>query len=364
MRAIWLCMLAACYRSGGECAVSGTCVGDEAGVDVSDAPCFGADSGVYRRICPGKDFKDATLDATKVDTSVDCDFIVPPRPGVVGELPLCGLVFGTVHIADVTAAGDRPLLVFARTLLSVEGLLDVASRAATPGVVPAGATIPCPDAMGASSISGGGGGAGGSFGTAGGPGGAGNDASGGTPSGLVVPLFVRAGCAGSAGGSGSQAGGAGGKPGGAVYLMSPTMIDVVSSGTINASGAGAPGGAGGGGGGGGGSGGMIVFDAPSLQIQGRVFALGGGGGSGATQTGGPGGEALGPGNYASGGIDGTGFGGAGGRGAAAGPNGDGENGFAAGGGTSGGGGGGGGVGVIKISSPLLSGGNIDPMPTP
>jgi hypothetical protein len=253
--------------------------------------------------------------------------------------------------------GSLPLVIVSQSTMQIDGTLDVSSHRVLP------ANNRGPDASpgsGCTGVSPGGhgGGYGGSFGTLGGVGGSG----GGNPPALITATTLRGGCSGSDGGGngGQRANG-----GGAVYLIAVTNI--VVTGMIDASGAGAGGASGsnGGnkGGGGGGAGGMVVFDAPSLSIQGSVFANGGGGGEGSDFM--SGGSAFDPFGYMAGGLGGSGASGGGGDG------GDGAAGTSNGatggdgGGGNGGGGGGGGVGVIytyggtttstQVSPPAVAG---------
>jgi len=329
----------------------GTCAGD-AGVDDTGAPCFGSDSNVYRQVCPGTSFVSTTVSGVTIDTATDCDFIVAPRVTELGELELCGVAFDTVNITQLAAIGPRPLLIFARTLLSVEGEVDVASHVTSPTVDPAGVALACEEGFGVKATGGAGGSAGGSFGTQGGKGGAGNGAQGGLQTTPLIPTFTRGGCAGTQGGDSAAKGGIGGRPGGAIYFMSPTAIHIASNGRVNASGAGALSADLAAGGGGGGSGGMIVLDAPSILIDGVMFALGGGGSSGgSTGLGGRGNDPTGPGLPGAGGLDPVGAGGGmGGTGAPLSPVSDQAGPGTASGGAAGGGGGGGGIGIIRMSS--------------
>ncbi len=199
---------------------------------------------------------------------------------------------------------------------------------------------------------GGGGGQGGSLAATGGDGGKDGNQNAGGGAGAAVTLGageLRGGCSGATGGNG---GGAAGNGGGALLLIAKTKIRV--DGTVNASGS-----SGDGattvtrGGGGGGSGGVIVFDAPTVELPGIVFANGGGGGEGSSGAAGgnPGGDAIPP-AAGSGGKNGTpggGDGGSGSLGAAGSPGIDGSVG-------AGGGGGGGGAGFIhSTTTPTLTG---------
>jgi hypothetical protein len=156
-----------------------------------------------------------------------------------------------------------------------------------------------------------------------------------------------------------------GRPGGAVFLIAGTSIILSDGAFINASG-------GGGhqvglsyGGSGGGSGGFIGLDAPTLMIDGDLFALGGGGSVGGSATGfGPAGNvAAGPRNPAlsKGGVSSCQGGGGGGGARAFNAS---KGGNAMGGSVCGGGGGGGSVGVIGFAGDTLDLANLDFAPTP
>lgn len=251
----------------------------------------------------------------------------------------CVLAASTIEIEDkLSATGSRPLVLISTGELRItaSGMIDAAShRGANPG--PAANDSACDgghepgDEAGAQ---------GGSFGGSGGQGGNGVG-PGGTPGTTAIPTSLRGGCPGTTGGS---AGGSGGDGGGAIYLIAATQI--VISGPVDASGAGANGGAVNvRGGGGGGSGGMIVIDTPLITIDtGRVFANGGGGGGGSSLLGdGSFGADPADNSSAQGGQGGTGAGGGGGGSGLGIQNGGG--GFSS--GTDGGGGGGGGAGVVK-----------------
>jgi hypothetical protein len=274
----------------------------------------------------------------------------------------CVIAGTEVELAGVRVVGDRPLFVLATGDLTVVGPIDAAAHTV------AGPSRPAPGADPTACLAGTlpgavtRGGAGGSFGTAGGLGGviqASGDprASPGAIATLSPPAILRGGCRGQA--STTSRGGAGG---GAIYLVARGEIHVASS--INGSGGAGDGGTANGdgtGGGGGGAGGMIVLDAPLVEViaAARVFADGGGGGEGG------GGQSLGsPGTESTGAVRGSGGagmaarGGDGGAGAYANQNAQGgldeQN-------SGGGGGGGAGIIWIRAATPMLAG-TISPAP--
>jgi hypothetical protein len=236
-----------------------------------------------------------------------CTLVVGQQAGPA----LCVIAATSVTVTgNLVAIGNRPLVLVATDTLTVtpSGTIDVSSVSGAGARRGAGgdATQCTTLNKGQSDSGGAGGGAGGSFGTIGGKGGTGDLNNSNPPSGagaganpanpLSIPTVLHGGCAGGAGGEGSmeqeRTGGLGGDGGGALYLIAGSRIAI--EGNVFASGAGGrvTSGAGGRqeGAGGGGSGGMIVLDAPTLQINGRVVANGGaggggGGGSGGTQGG-------------------------------------------------------------------------------
>ncbi len=193
--------------------------------------------------------------------------------------------------AMLRAIGSRPLVLVAVHDLTVSAVLDVSGDATMPA---AGAnTGNCiGTGPGAASMGSPGGGGGGGFGATGAAGGNGaNGAIGGAAGTTSMPTFVRGGCDGGTGGmNGNLLGGAGGGAGGSVYLVAGNSIEIASGGAVAAGGGGgaaggaAPGSGKGGGGGGGASGGLVGLDAPTVGVDGNVWATGGGGGGGATNT--------------------------------------------------------------------------------
>jgi hypothetical protein len=198
----------------------------------------------------------------------------------------------TVPGAGTVATGHKPLVLVAKSLITVTGELDVVAKGAPPTECQAFSKNPNPAAGG---NVGGGGGAGGSFMTQAGNGGNGNGGSQNGQAGPVDPAapgYLRGGCPGQAGGAQNppEAGDAG-LGGSSVYLLSGGEIMI--QGAINASGSGGGGGDKRAGGGGGGSGGVIVLFAATITIPAApapapvLIANGGGGGGGST-----GGKAL------------------------------------------------------------------------
>ncbi len=287
-------------------------------------------------------------------------FAAPPT----GELVLAGAIDTTTdarcatsstalcligaHDIVVTQAlavsGARPLALVGRTV-QIDGSITLAKSA--------GVATDCTAPTTASSSHGGG--AGGSFGTRGGGGGgtAMGGAGGGSASAPIVPTALRGGCPGG----GNDA--SDGLTASGLAVIATDKITIFSTSWIDACG-------GGGlgpqvptaGGGGGGSGGMVLLDAPAIEIDGSVLAIGGGGGGGST--------AIAPGLYGATGCGSltaaTALGGAG-------PNGKGGDGATTADGgagalsTSGAGGGGGGAGVILVHGTVSGSGAIVPPKT-
>jgi hypothetical protein len=321
--------------------------------------CFGS----FIKVCLDVPPAALTLTTQPIDTSDASAATKCLRYTATPAVDACVIAAQTITIPGgntVAVIGTRPLILLARDSLTITGVLDASSRRARRG--PASDGGPCPMNFTNPTFSGqGGGGWGGTFGGSGSNGGSTPGSGvGGIAGNLLNITALGGGCPG-----GNGAGSGGGSPGhggGAVLLLaSKIAID----GTVNASGAGGGGGkassanTGPGGGGGGGAGGMIVLEAPTVQITGRCFANGGGGGEGG-QTGSPGldgnagSESSAPDSTGDGGTLGTfrggdgGDGGVGTRGATAGGAGEGTS------DAGGGGGGGGGVGIIKILSPQPS----------
>lgn len=267
----------------------------------------------------------------------------------------CLLYYRNVTIAgSLVAYGARPLVLAAADRLLVSGVVDVSSRRdrlTQPGAGSQRSSCSFADTPGSDGGRGGGG-AGGTFLSAGGAGGTGGGAQsrGGRP---AQPFdaeltMLRGGCHGQNGASGANnsAGGNGGFGGGAISLHGGT---VEISGRILAVGAGGGGGsADRAGGGGGGSGGMIAVQGLVINVRGLLLATGGGGGEGGDRnnTGEPGTEATTV-EPARGGAMRP-AGGDGGSGAVEAAGGAGSN------NNDGGGGGGGGTGTVLVVGPTPS----------
>jgi len=322
-------------------------------------------------------------------TSIDTDLGTSKPPGLTcahvgnGTAKLCVIAAPAITVdAGITlsAHGSVPLAIFAHSI-SILGTVDVASHAG--GSVGAAALLDGCLTGSLPRLAGGGHG-GGASGVGGQGGDQGGTSSTGGAGGFTFAVTgLVGGCGGTRGGDGSPGGqsdgGAttGGAGGGAVWIVSDRDKLFIDSGAaINASGAGGSGGAAEGhGGAGGGAGGLIVLQAPTIQLDpgGAVFANGGhgGGGAGANAAkpgftaGAAGTDSTGPASGGSGGGGGTdgadtgtpaggGSGGAGYPGA----NRRGQDGGQAG---HGGGGGGGGEGAIRVvSGTRLTGPNVSP----
>jgi hypothetical protein len=311
-------------------------------------PCYGI--GIVR-VCPQVP-PPAAYDIG-ADTRVDTDIAATCSHTVTGMniVGTCVIVAQKIQITRaLQVVGSKPLVLVATDTLVVmgsNGRIDVASHRG--GNLGAGANSAlCPNN---GSPGGGGGGPGGSFTGRGGAGGNGGATSG---VGMTIPAVLRGGCPGTKGAG--NAGGNGGAGGGGVYLIAGTSIAISS--TINASGMGGEGAGAslGAGGGGGGSGGMIVLDAPTVNISGSVFANGGGGGEGADVAGGHDGADPTSASSAARGGNGGNIGGGGGGDGSVGTTLDGDPGGDSVFGTQGGGAGGGGAGFIRIYGiPNISG---------
>lgn len=262
----------------------------DAPIAVDGSTCYGTGLVIYcpTTLPPSRVITGATpLMVDTSDPASECTQII-----IANGVELCVIAADSLVIdGRIRAVGRRPLVLFGRTSLSINGLVDVsAGGAGTSSSTCASASGANSPVLGKSA----GGGAGGSFGGSGGQGGTANDGINAPPIAMAtLPLgSVRGGCAGGSGGQSSQGdgGGDGGLPGGAVYLLSAGPI--VVTGVINASGSGGGGGYGSGtlgmntGGGGGGSGGLIFLEAPSatLQASSTLLAHGGGGGGGSDGT--------------------------------------------------------------------------------
>lgn len=338
----------------------------DASIDVPVPDTFVVDArscfGTLTRICIAPPALGTIIVAGILNTSSD------PRCDVhsqAGGPDLCVIAGGQISIENTLVTGSRALVFIGTGNITVNASLEASSKRG--GQTGAGAaTQPCaPTQTGQNDPAGAGGGAGGSYGARAGAGGPGDIASG-TTGGVAVapidPLLVRAGCAGGNGGVGIELGGTGGASGGVIALLSGSQISIIAAGSVYASGAGGGAGTVHSGGGGGGSGGLIVLDAPSIQVLGKVVANGGGGGGGGDSgTGQPGGDGttttIGVPATGGAGEDST-HGGPGGNGAALGQ-------LATTGAlspsiTGGAGGGGGGTGVIWVHGTLAGGTMMSP----
>jgi hypothetical protein len=269
----------------------------------------------------------------------------------------------TVPGGGTKVNGAKPLVLVARSSITVAGALDVArhrgATAATPTECPNFSQTPdVPDAT-----IGGSGGAGGSFMTRAGNGGLGDmgvQIGVANPADAAAPTHLRGGCPGQVGGA-AMASDAGtpGTGGGSVYLVSGGDIALQSA--INASGAGGIGGKNRAGGSGGGSGGMIVLYSSTLTVSPtKVLMANGGGGAAGSQGTAKGNDGSDPSVTTplvptAGGISATG--GQGGQGYPA--TGGALDGAAGGSGGGGGGGGGGAAGYIRSNKPL-TGATVSP----
>lgn len=279
---------------------------EDARVDAAAPLCYGTFTP------PGVCFAHEPTGMIALPAMVSTDDAALCSHDLVTEIGACVIARQTIEVSGVTRVhGARPLVLVATELAQITGALDVASHLAD-GVGP-GAVASCTFGGLVSKQDGGAGGSYQALGGDGGVGGGGSDS--GTAVAVAAPTSVRGGCTGQTGGAdvGATATGLGGSGGGAVWLIGGT-IQIM--GTIDASGSGGKGAqAMEQGGGGGGAGGMIVLDAPMLDIgaTATIFADGGGGGAGASAgaAGGDGGES----NGATGAAGGTGPAGPGGAGA-------------------------------------------------
>ncbi len=278
-RACVLVLVSACsYSPGAGTAPADSAEPDDTAPDMQvNANCFGQFGTVCLAGLPTQELAIGNTESTIVtDVLANCEAITNDS-NVNG----C-VVSGTSVTIDGTliGTGGKPLILIATDgPLIVQRLLDVSSHGEVRG---AGAN-PTGACTGATIAEGAAGGAGGSLGGTGGGGGAGVGGAATTAAPGGVPASLRGGCPGRLGGT-PMSSTAGGSGGGAIWLISNERI--VINGVVNASGAGGQGGPGdplaNHGGAGGGSGGMIVLDAPIVEISatGVVMATGGGGGGG------------------------------------------------------------------------------------
>ncbi|HEY4180550.1 MAG TPA: hypothetical protein VGM90_27085 [Kofleriaceae bacterium] len=365
---------------------SGSDAGDDASATGSDAPtdpskCFGG----YHQVCLAE-LPTGELRFKGGDNGGSNNFDTGNDPRCVattsGGAGLCVMVGTTVTIDNPAILrahnSARPLVLIATTGdITVGGTIDVSSHVGTnqgAGANGNGGTETCNTGMVPSFA---GGGPGGSFASIGGDGGNSNAAGfmavGGDHGGVIpfVSGMLRGGCKGIDGAKvpmSTGVGGPGGNSGGAVLLIGTASVTV--GGLIDASGSGGQGGSLGAnnatdgfnraGGGGGGTGGMIVIDAPTLTVGGRLWAEGGGGGEGGGTQLGANGTSGTPGGMAPGG---TGHdGGDGGAGSQAG--GTGFIGMDGGSLAPGGGGGGGGFNYTTAGTRTIAAGSSPPIGNP
>ncbi|MGZ3441286.1 MAG: hypothetical protein ACXVDD_17320 [Polyangia bacterium] len=270
---------------------------------------------------------------------------VPTGCAFMGETESGGLSVAVLSARSVTfngtvtVGGSVPLVVVARTTITINGLVDGSATMATAG--PGGAASAMgagagPSGQHAASLYADSGGSGGSYGSVGGLGGVGSYMGSDTPAqtaGAIygTTLLTASVPGGSGGGNGHSEGctpaGTGGAGGGSIQLSAGSSITNAVGGSINVGG-------GGGGlgcingatdeasGGGGGSGGAIFLESPTVSITGGLWANGGSGGGGAsgagavTGAGKNGNDATLSQTPAAGGATGGDYGGAGGNGAA------------------------------------------------
>jgi hypothetical protein len=374
LRWVWLSLVAACgfehgtLTGGGD--DGGLSGGDGSGSSMIDAAAGTADAqqcwsiaSVTVGVC-----LDAPLTGsitvssnTSIDTGSSGTGALQCKNLRVGSTDVCVIGADSITIdgmRTLSAHGARPLVLVAASI-TINGTIDVASH--VNGQSGPGANMPGCNAGNPPDANAGGGGQGGSFGGVGGAGGNqdGQASSRGTPGMTIAATTLRGGCPGADGGDG---GGGGGDGGGAVLLVA-NAITFGMDGKINASGASGRGAsAGRKGGGGAGSGGMIAFDAMTITIGGntQLWANGGHGGGGSSNQ-----------NAGTSGTDSTSPPSTGGGGFAFDSAGDGGRAYPSGsrdgasgnGGGDGGGGGGGGAGVIHNDSSASLGSQVSPPPS-
>lgn len=327
---------------------------------------------------------DTNLGTSTPDNALSCVRVSTGNPSI-GNNDVCVLAATSIVVEAgvvLSAHGSIPFALFARSL-TIQGTVDVASHRGGPS----GAGSLLAGCLPGSLPTGGGGGRGGDAIDRGGRGGDdGSTAMSGASGGGTFTFnnLSNGGCGGTQGAMGGAAGSdgglvTGGAGGGAVWVVSLSSTLILDAGAkINASGSGGAGGKDPGrGGSGGGAGGLILLQAPSIQLTpgAAVFANGGHGGGGAgahaEQAGFTGGaDGSDPTDPTSGGLGGTGgLDGNGGTGTPAGGTGgpgypstirNGQNGTSVG---HGGGGGGGGPGAIRVVSTTdITGPNVSPPP--
>jgi len=250
-----LAVAAACYSPAH---LAGTGTGD-GGLDV---PAMGT-------LCANRfGLTDTCASDVDGDVSVTMDVDTAQAPCDPQVLPVC-LIHGTnvEFTQEMTASGNRPLVVIATGMISIDTGATVDASAAGP---PATNASRCTATM----ATGAGGAAGGTYSALGGLGGLALAGSRGQPAPPVpTPTTLESGCSGD-----STAGAMGGRGGGAVYFLAGIQIDI--EGVLLVGGHGGGGASTGFGAGGGGAGGLIALDAPTIVAH-AVIADGGGGGGGA-----------------------------------------------------------------------------------
>jgi hypothetical protein len=231
-----------------------------------------------------------TLTTPAGDMPVPSQLIPSPDGDIVAILVKGFSLTGTLRV--VGDDDHHPFGIVSYGTVTIDGLIDL-----TDGGAGSRSDTVCDDLKqkghrGADDNGGGSGGGGGAFAGAGGGGGNGDKdgnsdggqstgAEGGTAA-AARPTHIAGGCDGGGGGNAGGDGGSGGHGGGAIFIASSASITIETNGGINAGGGGGrPGQGNGGGGAGGGSGGMIVLEAGSIIINGKLAANGGGGGEGA-----------------------------------------------------------------------------------
>jgi hypothetical protein len=348
---VWLGLLVGCTEppsvlDGGE----GDLANTEVHAGLTEVACFGH---APFTICLPAEPTALRLIASTTTTTINTDSSPLCEPVVSGG-SVCVLAGSVITIrSKLRATGTRPLVLIATRSIISSALIDVGSHRDEDPETGAGSNPPICATMAGTPPDSERGGAGGSFVGRGGFGG-----FGGEPGGTVPGTTLRGGCTGQAADS---ADGVGGHGGGAVLLIAGSSLHI--DGDINAAGeGGGPGiGATWSGGAGGGAGGMIVFDAPIIEVTSLVLANGGGGGEGSgAGDGNPGADPSGI-APAAGGSGGS-FAGDGGNGAAGVAAGTGADGLTGSGRDGGGGtgGGGGGAGVIKAPAHATLGTRVSP----
>lgn len=194
--------------------------------------------------------------------------------------------FTVVAGMDWSVHGSQPGILYAKTTITVGGVIDAGGSGAAGGAGGDDGSTSTTSQSGCHGLAGrllsanhGEGGGGGGGATAGGDGAASTDA---TPNGLgggvcsvpsTIPL--RGGHGGGAGGANAANNGGGG--GGGIALVAMESITISASGAVAAPGGGGQSSTNGDGGGGGGAGGAVLIEAPTVTIAGALTANGGSG---------------------------------------------------------------------------------------